>query len=838
MEKLRQPTQFLLSSFVLVLISALTAHELYAQTEDNGFYLHDNGVTIVCNDASVGDSGTINGVTYTKIDSKNSLQVFGGPVPADQACTSGVTNLSLWFYGDFPSDPNNEIKYAYNPSISHWDVSDVTKMNFTFTNLRGFNQDLSHWDVSNVKSFVGTFQNARSFNSDITTWDVSSAENFRSMFATASAFNQDISNWNVSGLDVTNVYGEDYVGMQYMFGDAISFNQNLSGWCVSALDSPEHYTGFANGAPLQSNYYPQWGRCPGNDPGFELADNGVTVTCIDAEVGAKGTISGKTYTRIDSKNDLILFGGDVRADEACTSGITTMNQWFINQTNFNEDISHWDVSGVTNMNSMFYMAENFNADLQYWDVGKVSTFSYMFTGAEAFNADISSWNTSSATIMEYMFGVARSFNQDISSWDVSNVTHMNDMFDGASVFNQDLSQWNVGKVTNMKEMFQGANAFNQDIGHWDVSNVTNMAGMLKSADAFNQDLSGWCVSNLSATSSRENFNQEGVIATDYLPQWGECPPNDPAFELADNGVTVTCKGVSAGAGGTIAGVTYTKIDQKTDLDLYSGGTVPADQACTSNVTDMSRWFHQASSFNDDISHWDVSSVTNMSEMFKSAINFTQDLKHWDVSNLQNANEMFSAATNFNGNIDAWQTLSLLQMEEMFAYTNEFNRDIGSWEVSNVSNVDGLFVAAEKFNQDLSQWNLSKATDYSSMFEGADTFNQDLSSWDVSHVESMSSMFYHADAFDQDLSSWCVEKVTTESNYERFAEQTLLTDDQIPLWGKCPVGDVVLISPEDDATDVSINPTLSWQAADRAEGYYVSISKPEEFITETVITLRS
>jgi surface protein len=70
----------------------------------------------------------------------------------------------------------------------------------------------------------------------------------------------------------------------------------------------------------------------------------------------------------------------------------------------------------------------------------------LFETNSQFNVDISNWDVSNVTKMTSMFKGAASFNQDISCWDVNNVVDMSGMFDGAATFNQDLSGWNVNKV--------------------------------------------------------------------------------------------------------------------------------------------------------------------------------------------------------------------------------------------------------------------------------------------------------------------------------------------------------------------------------------------------------
>jgi len=48
----------------------------------------------------------------------------------------------------------------------------------------------------------------------------------------------------------------------------------------------------------------------------------------------------------------------------------------------------------------------------------------------------------------------------------------------------------------------------------------------------------------------------------------------------------------------------------------------------SKVTQMERMFDGASSFNQDISQWNVSYVTNMRGMFEKASSFNQCLRSW------------------------------------------------------------------------------------------------------------------------------------------------------------------------------------------------------------------
>ena len=51
------------------------------------------------------------------------------------------------------------------------------------------------------------------------------------------------------------------------------------------------------------------------------------------------------------------------------------------------------------------------------------------------------------------------------------------------------------------------------------------------------------------------------------------------------------------------------------------------------------WMFKKSSFNQDISSWDVSNVKDMSEMFADS-SFNQDISSWNISKFTNVIDMF------------------------------------------------------------------------------------------------------------------------------------------------------------------------------------------------------
>ena len=251
----------------------------------------------------------------------------------------------------------------------------------------------------------------------------------------------------------------------------------------------------------------------------------------------------------------------------------------------------------------------------------------------------------------------------------------------------------------------------------------------------------------------------------------------------------------------------------------------------SNITDFSSLFKDNTTFNQDISYWNVESAINMSDMFSGATSFSKYVGAWNVGNVTNMEGMFNGATSYNYNLTPWnvtkitalpldfdtntganfvspiwgttgdlvlnrtQLLALINdgkdvtncnvsaitdMSDLFKGMTDFNQDISNWDVSNAKNMSGMFHDANSFNQDISNWDVSNVEFMNNMFNSDRFFNQDISKWDVSNVTEMESMFYQATQFNQNISVWDVSGIASEP-YNFSANNGLFLVNR-PIWG--------------------------------------------------------
>ena len=345
--------------------------------------------------------------------------------------------------------------------------------------------------------------------------------------------------------------------------------------------------------------------------------------------------------------------------DGVSSGITNMNSMF-QGSEFNQDISNWDVSNVLNMYGMFQFSK-FNQSIDDWDVGEVTDMKYMFWSSE-YNQPLNSWNVSSVQDMSWMFGNS-AFNQPIGSWNVENVEDMSHMFRN-SAFNQDINGWDVSNVKNMTCMFTSNTVFNQPLNSWDVANVVNMHGMFANS-VFDQDISLWNVSsvtNMTDMFFNSQFNQ------------------------------------------SIDGWNVINVNSMSGMFKASVYNQPLNSWVVDNVVNMSDMFY-GSVFNQDISDWNVGSVTNMSQMFYGAEYFNQPIGGWNVGSVTDMQVMFNESA-FNQDISSWDVSNVTNMLGMFRKSS-FDQDISSWDVSNVINFSNFLqdggLSTDNYNSLLIEW---------------------------------------------------------------------------------------------------------------------------------------
>ena len=731
---------------------ASTSREIIVQEVEYLVYF-ENG-TCKCPNATVGETATISGTTYTVVDNSTIQgEVNNGNV---NLCTSLVTNMSLLF-----SDKSN-----FNEDISFWDTSNTQSMFATFANASSFNQDIGNWNTSNVTTTRSMFFGASSFNKDIGNWNVASVETMYQMFKGASTFDQPIGNWDTS--EVTN--------MSRMFESAGSFNQDIGGWNTSNVTNMSMM--------------------------FERA------TDFNQTIGNWDTSNVLDMNRMF----FVASSFNQPIKNWNVANVTNMGNMFNASEVFNHDISNWDVSNVTSMAAMFTNAVSFNQPIGSWDTSGVTDMQMMFYNASSFDQPIGNWDVSNVQQMSYMFKGAERFNQDLSSWCVTGIqTEPMDFSVNSPLTNSNKPVWGTCPESNSIDQtppiitLNGANpTFLNQGENWTDPGATatdDVDGDLTSSISITGTVDASTVGTYTLTYSVSDAASNAASTTRTVIV-NQAVTSSIYFE---NG-TCKCPNASTGDTAMIDGVTYAVVDNSSIRAQIENENY---NLCTSQVTDMSGLFKNKTDFNSNISFWDTSNVTTMSEMFDNASSFNQDIGNWDVSSVTNMFEMFENTTSFNQDIGEWNTSNVVNMRGLFAGASTFNQNIGGWDTFNVENMYAVFLDATAFNQNIENWDTSSTTNMGFMFSGASVFNQNIGSWDTSlvtnmeamfqvanafnkdignwnvgNVTSMNVMFYGAGQFNQDLSSWCVENIN--SLPENFVGvNSVLDSSNYPVWGTCP-----------------------------------------------------
>jgi len=189
---------------------------------------------------------------------------------------------------------------------------------------------------------------------------------------------------------------------------------------------------------------------------------------------------------------------------------------------------------------------------------------------------------------------------------------------------------------------------------------------------------------------------------------------------------------------------------------------------------------------------------------------------------------------FNQDLSTWNVRNVVNMTSMFHDASSFNQDIGNWDVSSVTQMVQLFRNAVAFNQDISGWPVGNSVNMSLMFYNSLSFNQDIGSWDVSSVSSMKDMFRRASAFDQDLSNWDISSIIdirdmlsfsamSSNNYEMtMSGWSTLAAGEVMIPQNLILGAIGLSYCDDTYRNELIN-TFGWTITDAGQDCVMSMT---------------
>ena len=132
-------------------------------------------------------------------------------------------------------------------------------------------------------------------------------------------------------------------------------------------------------------------------------------------------------------------------------------------------------------------------------------------------------------------------------------------------------------------------------------------------------------------------------------------------------------------------------------------------------------------------------------------------------------------------VDQWGDQQWTSTNLMF--TSCSNLDVTATDTPDLSlviSMDGMFADCGNLvgNESFADWDVSSVRDMTDLFIQAVKFNQDIRSWDVSNVETMAFLFDSTVAFNQDISSWDVSNV---KNMHSMFYSTVAFNQDLSSW---------------------------------------------------------
>ena len=553
----------------------------------------------------------------------------------------GNKQVTISQFGDIPLSRGGE-QFANLPNlvISETNKPTIltnTSLNKTFFNSTNFNSNINTWIFSNVTNMTSMFQNATAFNNNNTpmNWTCNSnlvADNFGDGSALYINNGDYILNFgNASRIDgMTSIQTPIN---KYDGTIVYSFTNTGLGPFRNSLPIINSSGSFSFIRVFQSISNDRTGiTIIYNIPNGIRGDDGFSFKNVKLYYQYYGIGGGRSYSNViihQFGNVPLSRAGEQFAylanitilDSPTILPNTSLNDAFYLCTNFNSNISNWNVSNVTNMSSMFKLCEFYNSNLNNWDVSNVTDMSNMFENAYRFNNDNTpmNWNCNDNLIANKFGNRSALYKNNNYAIGAGNATRR--------IGNQSIQTpiWyykNFQYITNIVEHLPIITT-NNSIIILDTNNFPYNNSSRKISISFSYSNSIQGEDGLSFKNVSTFYNNKSIFITQF------------------DGIPLSNSG-----------------EQFANLSML--GIPATDTPTIFPNTSLSKAFYNCTNFNQDISNWNFSGVTNMESMFENATKFNQDISSWNISNVTNMDSMFENATKFSNNFEPmfWNCASL------------------------------------------------------------------------------------------------------------------------------------------------------------------------------------
>ena len=278
---------------------------------------------------------------FTGVDAEGNNRIFDIPV------INSVEFMSSMF----------DLCVNFNGNIDNWNVQNVTEMQRMFAGCENFTGNLLNWNVQNVKDMSAMFRSCEKFNGNLSAWNVQQVADMSSMFNKCFEFTGVEAGENRIFLILAN---NEVEFMQYMFFMCKRFNGDISEWNIQGVTN---MSGMFSGCENFNGNLLNWNVQNVSNMNFMFGS--FIFQAIDEdgnliEVIIPGCVNFTGFNHVNGDNRIFNLT-DVNAAVP-----RSMFSMFEGCTNFNGDISEWDVSNVTNMSGIFTGCIHFRRDVSNW----------------------------------------------------------------------------------------------------------------------------------------------------------------------------------------------------------------------------------------------------------------------------------------------------------------------------------------------------------------------------------------------------------------------------------------------------------------------------------------